>query len=275
MSKGIKTCHIPDIHKLTLCITYRCNLCCSHCSSAIDQAPSNEIMSLETVKEIITESIVLNWPWKTISLYGGEPTMHPQLTDICRLLQNYKLHNNPSVRLGLTTNGIGFKVLVGIEVAKSFGFAIDDSSISQRKYNTLKVRHIPYYHSPVDLGEDYFLGCHLSSSCGIICTNKGYYECNAAGAAYRLLDYEPMAIKLKDVTVESMIKGYTIHCKHCGFARNLGLCGNSNAKVGSFTRRLFNFTLRLASNPRASITKTWQEAINKYKKEQQNTKQSG
>jgi hypothetical protein len=189
--------------------------------------------------------------------------MHPQFEAVCGIFAKYRREHNPEVVVSLTTNGVGRKVAEGIKIAEGFGMEIGNS---EKEAGNDYPDHVPLSYSPADLDEDYYLGCFQSSICGIAVTNQGYYECSPAASAYRVLGYEPLAVKLADVTVEKLAAGFALHCKHCGYARKLPLYGDPYAPQGSFKRRLFNLTLRLASKPKAPNTKTWQDAFDKYRR---------
>lgn len=234
--------HIPRIRAVEIHITYKCNLRCSHCHNLASVAPSNEEMTFDDIRNFVEESTQLSYPWEWIVLHGGEPSLHSDLDRICRLLQSYKLTVNPGVNLKITTNGFGDGNREKVAIAERHGFEIHDS---KKDGSLIDVQHhTQVLSSPTDLGEEFNLGCFQSSECGICLTKRGYYECSPAGAAWRLMRYEPMATRLADVTEERLAEGFKIHCKHCGYAR--------------FKDRNFTF------NPTAPISPTWANAIRDY-----------
>lgn len=263
-NESIPTKHLPNLRHLEIHVTYRCNMHppCRHCSNLVQQAPSNEIMPVERIAWLLRESVRLHWPWEWLVLHGGEPTLHPRFEDICRLLADYREDHNVKVKLALCTNGVGDKVLAGIEIARRHGIFIENS---HKKPGDQFPRHVPISYSPTDLGEYYHLGCFESSRDGIAFNNQGFYACSPAAAAHRLFGYQPLATTLSQVTVERLAGGFQQHCQHCGYARKLWVLGDSNAEPGTFRRRLWEFTMLLASRPHAPMTKTWKTACMAYK----------
>ena len=215
MTQGIATEHRPNLKRLELHITYRCNLRCTHCSNLITVAPSNECMSLAAIQRVLDDSVRLQWFWEWLVLHGGEPTLHPRFAEICALLGAFKRERSRYTEIVLCTNGCGDKVAAGIAVAESHGFKIENS----KKTGTREVwYHIPLYSSAQDRGEDYRLGCFQTSRCGIALTERGFYECSPAASMYRVFGYEPLARTLDELTEERLAAGFALHCRHCGYA---------------------------------------------------------
>jgi hypothetical protein len=239
MSNAHPSTHIPNIRRLEIHITYRCNLRCTHCSNNISQAPSQEIMPAERIENLLNESARLNWLWDWLVLHGGEPTLHPEFERICALLADYKKRSNPAVNLFVCTNGHGEFVRKQLAVTQQYGIT---NCNSDKNGSPLIVYHVPLSVSPEDCGEDYYLGCFQTSRCGISYTNSGFYECSPAGASERLFGYPPLVAELKDLTAEKLAEGFKVHCKHCGYSR-----------------------LQLIPHPDAPMSKTWLEAIERYK----------
>lgn len=254
MSKAVATHHKPNIRHLEIHLTYRCNLRCTHCSNLISQAPSSEILALEKLQELIADSVRLSWPWEWMVFHGGEALLHPQFREACDMLSRYRSEHNPSVQLFLCTNGYGAKVAEGIAVAQSFGIKIENS---QKPGGLIVDYHTPLSVSALDTGEDYMLGCFQSSACGIAYTNRGYYECSPAAAAWRVFGYEPMAVRLDDVTVDRLAEGYAKHCATCGYARIEDVRRMETMRNHKAPQQL--------ANPHAPLSKTWQEAVDRYK----------
>lgn len=196
-------------------------------------------MALDKMDTFLADSARLKWPWEWLVLHGGEPSLSPQLEVICYALAYYKREFNHGVRLYICTNGFGEKVQAGLAIAAKYGIGLENSKKTGEK---LVAVHRPLHVSPLDMGEDYQLGCFQSSSCGIAFNNHGFYECSPAASGQRIFGYEPLATRLEDVTEELLMKGFALHCKHCGYAR-----------------------LSEEANPSAPLSKTWQEAGDAYK----------
>jgi hypothetical protein len=219
-------------------------------------------MKVETIRAMLEESARLNWPWERLVLHGGESALHPQFDELCQALQHYQRHQNPSVKNYLCTSGWSKKIQDQMKVAEARGIIIANS---RKDGSDFPPSHIPLSVSPVDLGEDYHLGCFQSSDCGIAFTNQGFYECSPAAAAYRVFGYEPMVKELKDLTAEKLAEGFAKHCSTCGYARIFKLRGNKEAPEGSAERSLFYADLNAQANPHAPLSETWRKATEAYK----------
>lgn len=256
MSIAIATAHRPNIRRLEIHLTYRCNLRCLHCSNLITQAPSVVTMPVDRVRQLVAESIELDWPWDWLVLHGGEPTLHPEFEKVCAVLAAYRVLDRPAVQTSVCTNGFGERVQNQLKIAERHGVRPENS----RKDGKPAVGyHVPISRSPIDDGLDYALGCFQSSQCGIAYTNEGFYECSPAAAGYRLFGYEPMAIRLADVTEERLAAGYARHCGHCGYAA-----------VQQAARLVSMATVKQPQqdpNPEAPVSKTWGVAMRMYNSE--------
>lgn len=210
---------IPDIYKLTIHITYRCNGRCPNCSNLCGQAPSREDIPLEKLKQLLDESVELNYPWRNIYFQGGECSLYPHIDEACRMFAEYKEKHNKGVELWFCTNGTAVFTRKKIEMAKQNGFLIENSN---KKIDILRGRHLIFYipinESPIDLGEPWTLGCFQSSFCGIAINKDGFWECAPAAATARVFHYKPPVASLKELTVEKLQCRFKEHCKNCGFA---------------------------------------------------------
>jgi hypothetical protein len=235
---------VPTMKRIEIHTTYRCNLKCPQCINLCSQAPSREDFTIENMKKFISESIELKWEWEWIVLHGGESCLHPQFFDLCQLLVDYRNAHCPETRLILTTNGYTQAVCDRVNKAASMGFVISNSH--RENGFSYFCGHLPYCVSPTDTGEKYTEGCSESSECGIALTNRGYYECSPAAAAWRVMGYEPLAKSLQEVSVEKMKEGFKIHCKHCGFSRvgATAVGGDKTITTGTWERKLKEYELR-------------------------------
>ena len=97
--KNIKKTTMHILSRLDLMIAYSCNLSCTGCISLSDRqrdgiAPYSEIQDwLRTWGQKINPSV--------LTIFGGEPCLHPDLLDICRLAQL----TWPTSTIRLITNG--------------------------------------------------------------------------------------------------------------------------------------------------------------------------
>ena len=92
-----------DIDRLDFNIAYACNLSCKGCISLsnFDRTGVESFASIE--KQISTWSKIIN-P-KVLTLFGGEPLLHPKLHDVIKTIRF--AWNNTTIRL--ITNGYFLK----------------------------------------------------------------------------------------------------------------------------------------------------------------------
>ncbi|MCI5188834.1 MAG: radical SAM protein [Candidatus Electrothrix sp. AS4_5] len=87
---------------MNLLLTTKCNRICKYCFAknklTHNKNGNNQFISLENVRKVI--KFLKKSEEHTISLLGGEPTLHPQFTDILTLF------NNERFAVNVFTNGI-------------------------------------------------------------------------------------------------------------------------------------------------------------------------
>lgn len=204
---------IPNIHLLELHLTYRCTLACPNCLCQVSQAPAVDELPVETIEQLITDSIALAWPWWKIRLHGGEPILHSRFRDVCVLLADYWHRHNPAMEeIRVLTNGWGNHWREPMTFAESLGMTAGIAAKTPEAPEYVAVNM-----SPADSG---FPGeeCDAPRDCGIALNNRGFYPCSMAAGAARVLDHPPAATRLADVTVERMQESMAWCCRHCGFA---------------------------------------------------------
>ena len=204
--------------RIEIDITWQCNLTCFDCNRCCGEAPTTERMSVDQIARFIAESKRCGNPWRVIRVLGGEPTVHPDFTEIMHLLIDYKrsLHNtDEDFGLVVYTNGLTEKSLQ----------LVDDLAAEVEVINTMKergqVRHIGHFMaSPVDLrdpvDDDFTMACTQATACGIGLTPYGYYQCPIAGSIDRIFGRNLGRQSLPDKS-DDMFDLMKEFCKHCGF----------------------------------------------------------
>lgn len=235
---------IPNIHKLELCLTYRCNVRCKNCLTLCTQAPFIGDLSIESINKILVESVEIGHVWESIILHGGEPTLHPKYLDICKILSDYKNAHNNGMTLHACSNGSNDFVNTQLEQSAKMGIKSEVSVKigTNKRISGEGIPYVPVNESPQDLNMGYTVGCYMTAECGICYNYKGFFECSAAAAAARVFDYDPLCTSVKDITAGLFISAFPSHCGHCGFAF-------------INRRRVIEQT----------NTRTWEEAFIKYK----------
>jgi hypothetical protein len=212
--------YVPNIYRLELCLTYRCNVRCKNCSNLCTQAPYVGDLTLLSIENMLKESVECNHKWARIVLHGGEPTLHPEYMEICRMVAQYRDTYNNEVTLHSCSNGTNS--FVESQLAKSSELRIK-SEVSvkvgtNRRAGGDDIPYIPVNESPDDLKEPFDLGCFQTTECGICYNYLGFFACSPAGAAARVFGFPPACTSVKDLTASVLTCVYTQHCKHCGFA---------------------------------------------------------
>ncbi|GAX62215.1 Fe-S oxidoreductase [Candidatus Scalindua japonica] len=198
-------------------VTTACNLLCIDCNRSCRQAPSLEGMSVEQVRTFISETVALKKKWKWVNLLGGEPTLHPDLIEICQILLDYKHSYSPTTKICLFTNG--FKKMVKDTLDK-----IPDEIIirNTQKRNIVHDYHFCYNIAPNDLKHfqknkpDYARGCWITENCGLGMSRYGYYPCGPGASADRIFGWDIGIKKISGVTAKATMKQREILCQYCG-----------------------------------------------------------
>ncbi|MBD3388836.1 MAG: radical SAM protein [Candidatus Altiarchaeales archaeon] len=208
---------IPNLKKVEIEITSRCNLRCHNCDRSCGQAPSSESMSVEQIKKFVNESINLKWDWEYIGVIGGEPTLHPELVEILKILKKFKLFkrkNNNDCRIEVVTNGFGTATN---EVLSNLPLWVDIRNSNKESSNQ---RFKTYNIAPIDLENlkdvDFTTGCRICSRDGLGLTRYGYYPCGAGASVDRVFGKDIGIKKLEDVNIPNLTKQLKILCSICG-----------------------------------------------------------
>lgn len=208
----------PNIYFLEIALTYVCNVRCANCCTLSTQAKTtrSEDLSADDIRKFVAESVAANHQWRWIKLHGGEPTIHPQFLEICKILVDYRATHNPGVRLSVCSNGSNMDK---VQAALDMGF---DPQVSVKVKTNVdgSGNPIPYVRvneSPKDIGLEPDSGCNIAVECGIGLNNLGFWPCAPAAGAARVFDYTAPVKSVMDLTAEKLKTLYS-HCDHCGFA---------------------------------------------------------
>lgn len=83
--------------ELRISITSKCNMKCVYCHNEGNE--KNSELNIDEIRKIVEDAT--DYGLASVRLTGGEPLMHPEIEDICRMLtEKYRL------RVGINTNGI-------------------------------------------------------------------------------------------------------------------------------------------------------------------------
>ena len=172
-------------------VTNACVNQCSNCTRFVGHHPNPYFMDLDCVEKIIDS---LNGFGGMVGLMGGEPTLHPQFTEICQLF-----HKIPRNRRGLWTSGYKWKEYEDI-ILETFPL----ENIVYNEHSTDGGMHQPLLVAMKDVIKDKKLREELKDNCWAqrrweTCsvTPQGAYFCEIAGAMDVLFNGGKNAIPLE------------------------------------------------------------------------------
>jgi hypothetical protein len=204
--------------RIEIDITYRCNLRCTNCNRSCGQAPAAVDMPVSRVAQFLRDSQTAGIRWERIRLLGGEPTLHPDLAAILRLLARYRARHNPRLRLVIGTNGRGRRVRRIVSRLPSF-------MTVKNTYKTERARLFrPFNLAPADLRRyryaDFSSGCRILEDCGLGLTPQGYYPCAIAGGIDRIFGFRLGRKRLPapEDDMRDLLERFCPLCGHFGFA---------------------------------------------------------
>lgn len=196
-------------------VTYDCNIRCFNCNVKCRQAPSADAMSVGQIKKFINESIKNKKRWRRITIIGGEPSLHPDILEISRLLAEYKQFSSNEVKLIFSTNGYGEKTnAILSKLPQEFAIRNSKKISPQQKdfvcFDNAPIDHKNYKHV------EYKGGCQRILSGGLSLNKYGYYPCCAAGAIDRVLGFDLGLKNFPNKCELEMRKRLEVFCKYCG-----------------------------------------------------------
>jgi len=197
------------LNKVQLEITTDCRMGCLNCDRSCSQAPSKENMSVSQIEKFVRESIDCNHVWRRIDVIGGEPTLHPYLSDVLSVIHKYKeLH--PKCKVRLSTHGVGETTINIIESLPSWVCVRNSNKTTSRNMFSA------YNKSPYDSGISDPLFCDVPWRCGLGLTRYGYFPCGAGASLARVYGLNIGIKHLKDISYEAISEIIPQLCKHCG-----------------------------------------------------------
>jgi hypothetical protein len=201
----------PEIIELN--ITFDCNLKCFNCNRSCRQAPDKASMTVEQFKKFLDESARSRRAWRTISILGGEPTLHPDILEMVELLIAYANQGRKKTRLQLVTNGFGPEVNDVLPKIPREVFVENTVKKSVRN------RFYSFNLAPVDLEAygpaDYSNKCVITQACGMALSKHGYYICSNAAGIDRVFGFD-IGRKTLPAMGDEMLEQATLLCRYCG-----------------------------------------------------------
>jgi hypothetical protein len=202
--------------KIELDITFACDLKCDNCNRSCKQAPSNERMTTTQVERFVKQSIDGGFRWRQIRISGGEATLHPELADICRILDEYRRTFSPSAAIQVITNGFG-KHVASVLPKLPRGVRVINTSKQGPSQNFVFFNAAPADHL-MYMRTDYANGCAIPADCGTGLNRYGYYPCAVGGGVDRVMGFD-IGLKAIPSTQTQVRKQLSALCRFCGHFR--------------------------------------------------------
>lgn len=206
----------PNPNKIIIDVTHLCNLWCRNCNRSCghDQANVQEHMTVAQIERFVEESVAQGRRWSQIMLEGGEPTLNPDILEICGALVRYKREHSPKTRLFLCTNGYAERTRRILEKLPPEVYVLNSE-----KQSGDQDHHRDFNVAPIDLRPDisdtFRNGCVLPSIFGLGLNRFGYYPHAICGSIDRVfgMDVGRKSLPAADDDLSDM---YDSLCRYCG-----------------------------------------------------------
>jgi hypothetical protein len=236
----------PATDLIEIDITFACNLRCFNCDRSCTQAPDGGRMTVEQIQRFVAESREQGRQWRRIRILGGEPTLHPEIEVILKILLAWRDESSPGTLIELVTNGHGDRVRRVLERIPE-GVRVKNTG----KEDRFQPQFEPFNLAPCDDGllryADFSNGCWITLECGIGLNAYGYYPCAVAGGIDRVFGGDIGRKRLPSLE-DPMVDLLRESCARCGHFQN-----------GCFVPREARSPVE--GEPRS---KTWRDAYHRY-----------
>jgi hypothetical protein len=212
---------------LIILLTYRCNLACGNCIAGCGKFPCEDgDIELAQIERLFQQADAIGWKWKRIWISGGEPTLHPQIIEIVKLLRGYQA--SQKFQMMMVTNGTNAEIRQAIIGLGNWHICGSDRTYLkhlERDFvvNTQKTtagipEHKTMYVAPMDVsslaGRDFSVGCGILTECAPTFNKYGLYVCAGAPTIDRIAGFDIGAKNLHGfINDESQLQRF---CKYCG-----------------------------------------------------------
>lgn len=208
---------ITSERALELDITYVCNMGCVQCNRGIGVIPSKEFVTTSQIKKLLDQCLKLSRPFEQLRILGGEPTLHPDLSEILSIINVYRKEVKNCI-VTLWSHGYGRLVQERLKQLPKWV----NVKISPKKPIIGGENFEAFLAAPIDFenqhDKSYSEGCWQirAGKCGVSFTPFGIYACPVAGAIDRIIR---LNIGIKDTTeisTESFKNQCKQLCRYCG-----------------------------------------------------------
>jgi len=158
-------------------ITLRCNAKCPSCSRHCHYGFYDESSDV-TMDQVarFAQEVIKHGDIDLVSIMGGEPLLHPHLTEIILLVKALKNHGNIK-RCQIVTNG----KIEAPQGLMTVNVIPEDSPLRPQN-------HRCQFVAPFDTGQE-LKDCPVPHDCGVSWGAFGWYPCGAGGAICRLFGH--------------------------------------------------------------------------------------
>jgi hypothetical protein len=139
----------------------------------------DEDMTVEQINMFVQKLKEENKKIVRVKVVGGEPTIHPQLQEVCDILSKAHVHGWIG-KIDVNTNGTTLDTL-RMPAMPGIFFKVSRPS---------RKAHRPFLWNPKDIGLDTFGPCAMPRRCGFSLDARGWLPCSAAPAIVRVYGLE-------------------------------------------------------------------------------------
>ena len=249
-----KTAYLPNMHRIEIDLTYKCNLRCTGCSRSSAQVPEDLHIEMRLIDKFLEETEKKGIVWDRVALLGGEPTLHPQFLKIIEKLDNWFLQNSPHTEVKVISNGSGPKVQDQLNKMPPRWFY--DKSFKQQQKKGISFDYFkPFNAAPIDdvewAREDFSKGCWITQDSGIGLAPFGYFPCAISGGIERIMKLGLGKSEIPDDSFD-FLPVLNEYCQYCGCFRN-----------DSFQNREQQTKI---STDAGTVSETWRKSYSRYQK---------
>jgi len=206
--------------RIVIDITNICHNQCSNCTRLIGNYPKNKLYSMDLdyfEKAIIS---VKDYPG-IIGILGGEPTLHTEFIQICKIIRRHLPKNKVFL---CTAKKIDLDFHYYHTIIHTFGKIFYDDKDNN------SFDHQPILISSFELDpnidpENIIRKCWNTETCGACITNRGAWFCEVAGSLSNLLD-GPDGLDVIPgwwkLDYSHFRNNMNWACKNCGLSLDLG-----------------------------------------------------
>jgi hypothetical protein len=202
-------------------VTDFCNMRCRMCVRGCDlKGPlKREMLSLADIQRFIKETINAGWRWNIVKVVGGEPTLHPDIVEIVKLIKKGKITNN----IFFFSNDISEKSKELKEIitplVNRYVTRLGVGGYKSKDKLSYEHHYTPYI-KPSDIGVNYKANvnkCTIPFKCGMGFTSRGYGICCNAVNFMRILGHDSSLRTLTDLlSRKKYIEQMEKYCSICG-----------------------------------------------------------